>query len=204
MESVGYFTVESGKLRITDPCYDDGTWCMGDVEDVADGLWEGFVIMRQSGFGGLRPGELLAFNIEEVRRPTPEGMTWARMPFEVGVDSGQAGIFDWGSFPHGARGEDGAYNKDSFYDACCRVTLGEELHPRVQARRVQKLVFLHDRKPAAGTVHGMGVVSQSGDGDGGYRCFVARKNGKVVAVKIPFLGDEDYDEDADPEAADKA
>lgn len=204
MESVGYFTVESGKLRITDPCYDDGTRCMGDVEDAADGLWEGFVIMRQSGFGGLRAGELLAFNIEEIRRPSAEGLAWARMPFEVGVDSGQAGIFDWGSFPHGKRGEDGHHNKDAFYDRCCQTTLGEDIHPRVQARRTQKGVCLHNRRPAAGPVDGMGVVSESGDGDGRYRCFVARKNGKVIAVKIPFLGDEDYDEDADSEAAERA
>jgi len=37
------FTVESGAFRVTDPCYDAGTWCAGTLEGVKNGSWVGFV-----------------------------------------------------------------------------------------------------------------------------------------------------------------
>jgi len=33
------FTVESGALRVTDPCYDMTTWCAGTLDKVRNGLW---------------------------------------------------------------------------------------------------------------------------------------------------------------------
>jgi hypothetical protein len=36
-------------------------------------------------------------------------------------------------------------------------------------------------------VYDTGVVSSSGIGDGGYRCLVAKKNGKIVGIAIDYL-----------------
>lgn len=33
------FEVNSGALRVTDPCYDMDTWCAGTLEDVKNGKW---------------------------------------------------------------------------------------------------------------------------------------------------------------------
>lgn len=33
------FTVSSKKLRVTDPCYDDTTWCAGNITKVKNGVW---------------------------------------------------------------------------------------------------------------------------------------------------------------------
>lgn len=33
------FTVESGALRVTDPCYDMDTWCAGTLDTVRNGIW---------------------------------------------------------------------------------------------------------------------------------------------------------------------
>lgn len=37
------FTVNSGALRVTDPCYDMDTWCAGTQEGVKNGQWVAFV-----------------------------------------------------------------------------------------------------------------------------------------------------------------
>jgi hypothetical protein len=108
---------------------------------------------------------------------------------DVGVDSGQAGIFDKSSFKNDSLIEKDpefhhAYRRDKpggrWYAACCDITLSEE---------------------EAGVLLG-GVVSTSGYGDGGYDCFVVKSGDEVVAVKIVFIG-EDEDEDIEDDYEDE-
>ena len=91
--------------------------------------------------------------------------------FEVGVDSGQAGIYD----------ED-YYNKyhtaddcdDDWYDDICNLT-----NP-------------------AGTKDGKCAVSSSGFGDGGYTCYMlVNDDNQVIAISIVFIEDEEEDEEDD-------
>lgn len=35
------FTIASGAMRVTDPCYDMDTWCAGTLDDVKNGVWFG-------------------------------------------------------------------------------------------------------------------------------------------------------------------
>ena len=89
------------------------------------------------------------------------------------VDSGQAGFF-----------ESEIYRSDSeeFYDEVCEITLADE---------------------AWGVIpNGMGVVSSTGFGDGGYAVFVERgvgkgHNGKIASIEIVFIDEnmkEKWDE----------
>ena len=41
-EHLGEFNVESGRVRVTDPCYSPGVWCSGELE-VAAGKYEAYV-----------------------------------------------------------------------------------------------------------------------------------------------------------------
>jgi hypothetical protein len=63
----------------------------------------------------------------------------------------------------------GNYRKDEggekWYEKICKFTLGN---------------------PRWGS-YDTGVVSSSGIGDGGYRCLVAKKNGKIVGIAIDYL-----------------
>lgn len=172
MKTNNTFTVNSGKLTVSDPCYDPGTWCSGTIDNVLNGTWK--AILRADAFGswGERVSELVAYHDahSEYRRKADELCN-----FEVGVDSGQAGIFDAEYYAaHGGSGEFG--EPDTFYGRCCAITMDDD-------------------EPGGTLEHG--CVSSSGFGDGGYQAFVARNDaGQVVAVRVVFIGeDEQFDDD---------
>jgi hypothetical protein len=97
--------------------------------------------------------------------------------FQVGVDSGQAGFFDLAPFELVAAQKEhkgDTPEHERFYEACCENTLGSE---------------------GWGVVQGMGAVSSSGYGDGGYK-LVERRNeaGELIEARIVYLleGSESY------------
>lgn len=47
------------------------------------------------------------------------------------------------------------------------------------------------------TIDGRCFVSSSGYGDGGYTCYTAKDNGKIVSIRIEYIADEDYEEDGE-------
>lgn len=108
--------------------------------------------------------------------------------FQVGVDSGQAGFFDLAPFELVAAQKEhkgDTPEHERFYDACGENTLGSE---------------------GWGVVQGMGCVSSSGYGDGGYKLIERRNaNGELIEARIVYLlegsefypgigGDEEDDE----------
>lgn len=171
MQRLGTFEVKSGKLQVTDPCYDKGTWCAGTLKKVRNGTWVGHVVRTDETRGkygpdGIRNAEVHAYHSDLKKLPT----RWTKSKIHVGVDSGQAGIFDEAAYPEGGSDD------QAFYDRVCDITIGPDYYGKV-----------HDPNyPNAGVVE-FGVVSRSGFGDGGYNCYVATQNGEVVAVKIVFM-----------------
>jgi hypothetical protein len=152
----GEFEVKSDKLMISDPCYTRGTWCQGIIENVIPGKWKTKAKIEPERTG-RRVHEISALLIGE-KKPT----AWEKCKFEVGVDSGQAGIFDESIYPGGETGE---YEEPGFYNDCCQVTA----------------------EAWCGVVPG-GFVSRSGYGDGGYEAFISKNgDGKVVAVRVVFI-----------------
>lgn len=176
-EPIGEFEVKSGKLRVTDPCYEDDTWCSGVLTGVKNGTWEAYANIENHGGWGERVAKLVVFHKEHS---DDLGMWPQKASFEVGVDSGQAGFFDEDAYPHGERAEDGYWNKDEFYDKCCDATCGRDRD---------------DKADGYGIIDGRGVVSSSGFGDGGYDCnFYKDKDGQIVAAEIVFIPEEDEEE----------
>jgi len=166
IKKVGKFITSSDVLRITDPCYKKGTWCSGTLENCEVGEWSGFLIDSDEEDWGIRIAENIAIfgdvSVEDAQKILDEG-SWKNSNIDVGVDSGQAGIFDDSKYPEGEPGEYGDLN--SFYGKCCQKTLG---------------------KPQGGVIN-FGVVSSSGYGDGSYDCFYLTKNDKVFAIRIIFI-----------------
>jgi len=133
------------------------------------GTWSAEVELHDEGSWGMRVAVLSAHHVDHANDvPTvPSG-------FEVGVDSGQAGIFDKKVFradrsvPKGYKRKyhDVICEDEKWYSYICDNTLAE---------------------PGAAVVNG-GVVSSSGYGDGGYECLLAEdKKKQVVAIKITFI-----------------
>ena len=99
------------------------------------------------------------------------------MGFDVGVDSGQAGLFDASHYRDDTVIPNHENLKDKepseiWYDHCCNITLS----------------------PLSAGVLPYGVVSSSGYGDGGYDCFICRNEyGQIIRAEIEFIPEDDYE-----------
>jgi len=83
-------TIQLGeKVVVSDPCYELPTWCQAVIENVLPGEYDCKVITKDMGMWGIRNTELIVTKSGLV----PELLTWEETPFDIGVDSGQAGVF---------------------------------------------------------------------------------------------------------------
>ena len=172
---LGEFTVLSGRLAVSDPCYDTDVWCRGELENVMNGTWHASAVEMQTGSWGRRIARLIAVHENYADEKMSKGQC---MGFEVGVDSGQAGLFDASHY----RDDSVIPNAKSlineepaaiWYKHCCDITLS----------------------PLSAGVLPYGVVSSSGYGDGGYDCFICRNEyGQIIRAEIEFIPEGDGDE----------
>ena len=96
MELIGRFSL-GNKVMVSDPCYGTDTWCQGVLENVREGFWDAYIKITDEGNWGKRVAELVAINLDyndEYDGLTSEDINELQ-EFEVGVDSGTAGIFDY-------------------------------------------------------------------------------------------------------------
>lgn len=152
----------SNKVMVSDPCYSVGTWCQGVVENVLPGTYNCYILNGMTGWGD-RIKELYVTN---SNRPISREEINILMGFEVGVDSGIAGIFDYDYYEK--------YHKDSHDDA--------------YNAWFDKYVLKNH--PDFRITSDLGVWSRSGVGDGGYDCFThIDSEGYIDAIRIVFISD---------------
>ena len=88
MKKIGTINLTTGKVIITDPCYNKGTWCTATVENVHKGEWEVYVDEVNAGMWGNRIGQL------EIRAVGQEVTDQEELDADIGVDAGLCGIFE--------------------------------------------------------------------------------------------------------------
>ena len=156
------FEVVSGKIRVTDPCYDKE---IGGavVVPAKNGVWAVEAVVKNLGVWGRRVTRIIATHPDHRERNHPLGDTDS----SIGVDSGQAGFFCESIYPEGETGE--YDDKKSFYGRCCEATEGM----------------------SGGVVMGKGYVSSSGFGDGEYELDVYGIGGKATRLVLTFVGEDD-------------
>ena len=175
------------EVRVSDPCYDNDVWCKTNLSNVLPGRYKVDVEQSNEGSWGVRNSILQVIHEDYVGK----NLIWEEHS-EIGVDSGQAGIFCESSY----RKDDLefstpevdfniSYDKegDKWYKKICKFTLSDNHWGSYES----------------------GVVSSSGYGDGSYPLDIVRDNlGNIVGMKITFIGDyEDEDEyDVCPECGD--
>ena len=113
------FKITSNKICISDPAYERGTWCGNYDLPAQNGEWTAKVKYKDEGEWGNRVASLLC------QLKGGKGGKWEPLPNEVGVDSGQAGVFCSSIYPKNEdeRGDYGDLN--SFYGKACEATMGE-------------------------------------------------------------------------------
>lgn len=164
--------VLNNEVYITDPCYDTDTWCQKLLTDVSPGKYKCFVVVTDEGEWGNRVSELHAVKEEMFDKyGSLDKIPYGTEPLNcvIGVDSGQCGFFD-AKYYEEHQPDDDYNNTNSWYRKVCELSNN------------------------AGTVDGLGVVAESGYGDGGYPLFVAKENGQVLAMKVVFIGFEEEEE----------
>jgi len=171
----------NGKIHITDPCYDIKTWCGIYNQKAKKGAWVGEAIQSEEDYS--RVGELV------VNHKDFHGSIDTPISGDVGVDSGQAGVFDSSIYPKQGEPNGEASDKESFYGKCCRETCSgfDKEHDKL---KIEKGLQADN-----GVVDERGFVSSSGYGDGSYEAFGAYEDGELVAVRIVFIDDSEEDED---------
>lgn len=211
---VGKFKNTSGKLRVSDPCYDKSTWCAGLVENCKVGEWEASVVKIDSGSWGMRVANLYVRAVDGV----PSGVK-SKVDFEVGVDAGMAGVFDdlfYGkqlSTPIACEGDKEyarGYHlhaissienliKDPLTSEAMVAHFNKEIDSRkreLEAFDMQPAPFTSDFFEAvcsltignlgAGVIE-YGAVSRSGFGDGSYSAYITKNaEGEVVEIEIDY------------------
>jgi hypothetical protein len=159
------------EVIVSDPCYTIPTWCQIKLKSVLPGPYKTFVDKSNSFGWGMRCHRLGVVHTDYVGQE----LSWRIIPGNVGVDSGQAGIFSLEGYRNDELAEsittpdskfiisrDG--EGDAWYEKMCKFTLDEQQWGSYDT----------------------GVVSSSGIGDGGYDCLVARHKGKIVGICINY------------------
>lgn len=168
------FLIESGKVVLSDPCYELGTWCQGIVENVKNGVWVAGVVMKRG-----RVSQLYAYHDSaDIRHRLLNGHD-EFLDIVGCVDSGQFGYFD-----HKHYRDDDSVNdlsresseliceNEPFYSFCCDRTLSNNRWG----------------------VLNYGVVSSSGYGDGSYPTNAIKgENDEYIGFCTTFIFDEDED-----------
>lgn len=176
----------SKNVRVSDPCYDDSVWCKTRLTDVYPGEYNVSVEKSNEGSWGNRVSRLTVIHKGYVMECADES-NWVEHS-EIGVDSGQAGIFCESSYRNDEIVESITtpemdfvlpYNDspgDAWYEKVCKFTLA---------------------KPQWG-MYDTGVLSSTGYGDGSYPLEVVRNDdGEIVGMRITYIFPEDEEEEDD-------
>lgn len=172
----GTFCVSSGGLVLSDPCYGLDVWCLKKVDGVKNGAWKFYGIQSDEGIFGKQISAIYAVHADA------ENVSVDLKDIEdLGVDSGQFGIFDVDFYRNDsqfaddfmpendfAKGEEGG----RFYGACCDLTLSDK---------------------HGGVLSGGGVVS-SGYGDGCYDGCLYLQEGEIVGACVRFIEEQSESE----------
>ena len=167
---IGRLTLGS-KARVSDPCYDMDVWCAGTIENVQPGTYSGFAETMDTGDWGRRIA-----SIEVVKEGIdPNRLIHERTGIDVGVDSGQCGIYDNDYF------KDHCKDESWYWMVCDKTFVNNEFQAAITDEKA--------------------IVSSSGYGDGGYDCYIGKNaEGQIVYIKLVFIEDDDemereYDDD---------
>lgn len=158
------------EVMVSDPCYSRPTWCQHILKNVLPGEYECFTLEVQE--YGRRISVLQVIHKDYLNT----SLSWRKASDQIGVDSGQCGIFSIESYrndmvqierPVLVDGFAMPFNEqpgDTWYESMCHFTLCDK----------------------GWGEYSEGVVSSSGFGDGVYTCKVAKMDKKIVGITLDF------------------
>jgi hypothetical protein len=199
------------KVIVSDPCYDLDTWCLGILDNVLPGTYNCSLYRSDK-----EPHRVSSIYINH--NISGNVLPMEKIPFSVGVDSGQAGFFD---YPYFIQTREGKEDENwGWYDDACELTFSKIPNPLYKEmtkstrpieenfttkEEFMKALIKHVEDDmeyffnemhktleiqAAATKDNKCFISASGYGDGEYDCYVGRdKSGQIVSAMILFIDD---------------
>lgn len=173
--NLGTFEIKTPEVIVTDPCYDTtgmGTYSLF-LKNAKLGTW--FAHVNKADIRGQGPSSIVAVHKDHMSGKK----MWHVASYDIGVDSGQAGIFEFDNYrkdglvadtprfvaEYGYK-PDPTEPGDLWYAMCCDKSLYEDIN--------------------AGVVPG-GAVSSTKYGDGCYTCEIAEDADlNVIGIRIKF------------------
>jgi hypothetical protein len=154
------------EVMVSDPCYPVGTWCQTIIRGVLPGKYLATMPGLFEPFKGYSERNVGISVLHEHAHLAGRKITWKKYS-TIGVDSGQAGIFDLASYRGGDHSDDRSEGSvgELWYDEVTKLTL--------------------DTVDNWGSTDS-GIVSSSGLGDGMYNVHLAKLNRMVVGISIDF------------------
>ena len=172
----------TNNVRVSDPCYTDDVWCKTKLTDVLPGNYNVFVEKGDELGWGMR-----VKSVRVIHEDFSDTNMWEEHS-EIGVDSGQAGIFCETSYRNDTIAE-GIVTPPSKFNLPGRDSEGD-----IWYEKMCNFTLSDDQSG----VYDTGVVTSSGIGDGSYPLDIIReRNGYIVGMKITYLFDEDEEEEDD-------
>lgn len=202
------FIALDDKVMVSDPCYGMDTWCQGVIDNVLKGNYKCTVEISDEGACGKRVSAIQVVHADYMKK----FLEYSKENFEVGVDSGQAGIFDYEYYKkyHSDDNETEHVDND-WYWRVCEITTTRIKNPNYEEFDYEKhkddffeaheeymnsgKAYLYLETSDGNTIDGLGFASSSGYGDGGYCCWTAHNDeGKIVAIRVEYITEDDEDE----------
>lgn len=164
----GKITIEN-KLAVSDPYYDLDTRYMAVLKNVLSGKYRcymGYIDDSVSKILIIHEG----YNVDEETINVEE-------PIDIGVDSAQAGFYN--------------YNYFKKYSEMRQIN--ESKWEKEYHEPIRKSTFDKENYNGA-VINEMAFVAFSGYGDGSYGCYTKKnEDGKIIAAKVIFIGE--YEEE---------
>lgn len=162
---LGKINLESGSIFISDPCYNTDVWCTKYLPNIKKGEYICRATMVDEGSWGNRIAELTINHIKNSKNKSRTVIYHS-----IGVDSGQCGFFDYEYYnKHHNKSQyidDTPEGKD-WYERVCDITLNGD---------------------SCGTIDNLGVVSESGFGDGMYFLYAGyNSKDEIVSLRLKFI-----------------
>lgn len=121
-EIIGKTIRFGNKVRVSDPGYDIDTWCAGTLDNVLPGEYTCFTQRADTGDWGIRIASI------EVRHKDYQDVDATEIQdIDVGVDSGQCGIYDLDYFIEARKDKNG---EDAWYWRVCANTEKYTTNPK--------------------------------------------------------------------------
>lgn len=157
------------EVMVSDPCYSVPTWCQHKLTGVLPGEYVTTAFRTDNTGGwGTRCAALIAVHKDY----TEDTLSWRAVnAADIGVDSGQCGIFAMDTYRN-----DAVFQEPNNFGFSAHES-GDHWYGHMCDRTLSDLGW--------GT-YSHGVVSSSGFGDGSYKLLLAKHNGKIVGIAIDF------------------